>query len=69
MNTELNYVISKFLEYHNIIGINIGNLFEKGLSLLVLKYSFSFDIDRIRDSMINMQKTNISCSRYSHIEC
>ena len=68
MNTELNYIMSKFLEYHNIIDINMRNLFEKGL-LLVLKYSFSFDIDRIRDSMINMQKTNISCSRYSQIEC
>ena len=63
--TELNYIMSKYLEHHNLIDIKARNVFKKDLLLLVLKYCYSFNICRIKDNIINTEKTDILHPRCS----
>ena len=65
---ELNYITLKYLEYYNLIDIEARNMFKKGLSLLVLKCCYSFNMYGIRDDIINAEKTNILCPKCNQIE-
>ena len=55
---ELNYIVSKYLEYYYLIDIEIRNTFKKDLLLSVLKCYYSFNICRIIDNIINIEKTD-----------
>ena len=55
---ELNYIISKYIEYYNLIDIEARNTFKKGLFLLALKYCYRFNMHRTRNNTINGKKTN-----------
>ena len=62
---KINYIIAKCLEYYDIIDIKARSAFKKGLSSSALKYFYSFSMHRTRDNIINTEKTNALCLKFS----